>query len=100
MQRSKLRHQRDSHATRTRGRTRRVRDPEVQDLATLDDLVQTLHDLLDRRGVIPPVNVEDIDIVGLELEQRAFERVLERLFVVAGVVDLDAFVSPVILVKV
>jgi hypothetical protein len=35
------------------------------------------------------VNIEDIDIIGLELGQRSFKRVLERFLVVPGIVDLN-----------
>lgn len=41
-----------------RRRTRGIRNTEVENLAALDEVVQTLHQLGNGRGVVPPVNVE------------------------------------------
>ena len=62
---------------------------KVQDLSRPDDIVQGEHDLLDGRRVIPPMNIEDIDVIGLQLDQGCLERVLEGFLVVSTVVDLD-----------
>jgi hypothetical protein len=53
--------------------TRSVRDTQVQHLALPHDIVQAVHDLLNRRGVVPPVHVEDIDVVGTKLLERGVE---------------------------
>jgi hypothetical protein len=62
---------------------------KVQDFSRPHNIVQGKHNLLDGRRVIPPVNVEDINVIGLQLEQRGFERVLEGFLVVTSIVDLD-----------
>lgn len=48
---------------------RTVRDAEVEDLALLDENVEAVHDLLDRGHVVPPVQVEDVDPVRLQLPE-------------------------------
>ena len=62
---------------------------KVQDLSRPDDIVQGEHNLLDGRRVIPPVDIEDINVIGLQLEQRGFKGVLEGFLVVSTIVDLD-----------
>lgn len=53
---------------------RRVADAEVQNLARGDDAVQGLHQLGDGGGKVPPVDVEEVDVVGLELLEGGFQR--------------------------
>lgn len=48
---------------------RRVRYSQVQNLALGDEGVQTLHELRDGAAEIPPVNVEKVDVVRLQLLQ-------------------------------
>ena len=57
----------------------RVGDPEVEDLPGLDDGVEGVHDLGDGGGEVPPVEVEDVEVVGLELLERVAEGEMERL---------------------
>ena len=66
---------------------RRIRDPEVEDLAGLDDRVQGVHDFGDGGRPVPPVEVEDVDVLGPQLLERVAEGEMERLLAVAGVVD-------------
>jgi hypothetical protein len=40
----------------------RVRDAEVQHLAAEDDAIEGLHDLLDGRDVVEPMQVKDVDV--------------------------------------
>jgi hypothetical protein len=70
--------------------SRSIRYTKVQDLSGPHDVVQGEHNLLDWRRVIPPVNIEDINVVGLQFEQGGFKRVLEGFLVVPSVVYLDA----------
>lgn len=48
---------------------RRIRNPEVHDLALLDEDMEGVHDFLDGGSVVPPVEVEDIDEVSLEFAE-------------------------------
>ena len=53
----------------------RVRHAEVQHLALHDERVQGVHHLLDARHVVPPVHVEDVDIIGTQFLERSVDRV-------------------------
>ena len=68
---------------------RRVRDAEIEDLALVGGRVERLHDFGDRRRVVPPVDVEDVDVVGLELLQTGVQADEQGLAVVASVVGLQ-----------
>lgn len=61
---------------------------EVKDLAGHDELMKVVHDLLDATSVIPPVNVQEVDVRGAQLLQRSLDGEMHRLGVVADVVDL------------
>ena len=41
----------------------RVRHAEVENLALHYEVVQAIHDFLNAAGVVPPVNVQDVDVV-------------------------------------
>jgi hypothetical protein len=73
---------------------RRIRDAQIQHLARLNHIVQRQHNFLDTGRVLPPVNVEDIDIVSLESPQRVLQTETHGFGAVAGIVglDLDALV--------
>lgn len=64
-----------------------VAHAQVQDLAGLDHLVQALHEFGNARGEVPPMHIEQIYVVGLELLQGSIDRNAERLCAVAGIVD-------------
>ena len=66
-----------------------VGDAEVEDFAGGDEVVEALHELLHRGGVVPPVHVQQVDVVGLQLGQAGRERQAQRLGAVAAVVGLD-----------
>ena len=66
----------------------RVGDAEVEHLALRDEVVQAVHHLLDAASVVPPVHVENVDVVRAQLLQRIFNRDVHRLEVVARVVRL------------
>ena len=66
----------------------RVRNAEVEDLAGRDEMVQAIHDFLDTAGVIPPMQVEDIDVVGSELLEGSMNGNMHRFEVVARVMHL------------
>jgi len=44
---------------------------EVEDLALLNENVKRVHDLLDRRRVVPPMHVENVNICCTQLVERA-----------------------------
>ena len=46
---------------------------EVEDLSLRHKRVQAVHDLLDARGVVPPMDVENIDIVSPQFLERRFK---------------------------
>jgi hypothetical protein len=74
----------------------RVADSQVQDFALLNDGVEGVHDLLNAGGPVPPVDVQDVDPVGLELLQRVTEGDVEGASVVAGRVEgAETFAFPV-----
>lgn len=54
-----------------------VRYTQIKDFTAPHQIVQRQHDFLNRGRVIPPVNIEEIDVIGLELDQRSFKRVLQ-----------------------
>ena len=58
----------------------------------LDNGVQALHELGDRGGEVPPVHIQDIDIVRLQLVQRVSDRDMERFAAVAGGIAMDDIV--------
>ena len=51
--------------------------------------METIHDLLDGGVEIPPVEVENINVVGAKLLETGFNTDLQGLCVVSGVVGLD-----------
>ena len=57
--------------------SRSIRHTQVEDFTAPHQIVQGQHDLLNGGGVIPPVDIEEIDVIGLELDQRCLERVLQ-----------------------
>jgi hypothetical protein len=65
----------------------RIADAQVQDLALLDDGVERVHELLDAGGPVPPVDVQDVDPLGVELLERVAQRDVQGALVVAGGVD-------------
>jgi hypothetical protein len=61
---------------------------EVENFSLDDECVQRVHNLLDGRGVIPPVHVENVEIRSAQLLERSFYGHIEGLGVVTRVVDL------------
>ena len=45
-----------------------VRYTQIKDFTAPHQIVQRQHDLLDRGRVIPPVDIEEIDVIGLEFD--------------------------------
>ena len=62
---------------------------QIQDFALHDQVIQAVHDLLHATGVVPPVDVEDVDVVRAELLEGVVDGVVHRLEVVADVAALD-----------
>lgn len=48
----------------------RVRNTQVQHLPLLHQDMQAVHNLLDRGSVVPPVEIQDINEIRLQLPQR------------------------------
>lgn len=64
-------------------------DTEVEDLAREDELVEAIHDLLDGRVPVPPMEVKDVDVRGVKFGGRRVEGDAHALDVVARLVGLD-----------
>ena len=47
--------------------------------------MESVHHLLDTSGIVPPVNIEQIDVGGPELLQGAFDGEVHGLHVVAAI---------------
>lgn len=47
-----------------------VRDSKVENFTRLDENIETIRDLLDGSGPVPPVQVQDIDVISLKLGER------------------------------
>ncbi len=69
----------------------RVGNAEVEDFAGLDEVVEAVHDFGDGGGEVPPVDVEKIDVAGLELRKARLQRHAQAFGVVAGVVEGDVY---------
>ena len=56
-----------------------IRDSKVEDLASGNQGVETMHNFLDTGSEIPPVNIKQIDVVRTQLLQRTVDRDMHRL---------------------
>lgn len=61
---------------------------QVKHFPLHNQVMQSIHDFLNTCFIIPPMNIQDINIVGPELLQACVDTEVERLDVVADVVDL------------
>ncbi len=50
-----------------------IADAEVENFSSSDDVVEGLHEFGNRGGKVPPVDVEEVDVVCLEFLQTRFE---------------------------
>lgn len=73
----------------------RVRHTQVEHLAGGDQRVQAVHDLLDGGGEVPPVHVQQVDVVGAQLLQAAVDGDVHALDRVADKVGLDGLLVAV-----
>ena len=71
--------------------SRRVTDTQVQHFAALHHVVQALHQFWDRCRKVPPVDVEQIDVIRLQFLQASFQGNVQRLGRVTSVVDALAW---------
>ena len=62
----------------------RVADAQIEDLSNENELVERLHYLLDRRGEIEPMNVENVDIICSQLLQAGSDGSVKALGRVSG----------------
>lgn len=58
---------------------------QVENFARNDYVVERVHDFLDGRVVVPPMEVQNVDVCGSELLQTGFNRYVEILGIVADV---------------
>lgn len=65
-----------------------VGDAEVQDLALDDEVVEALHELGDARAEVPPVHVEEVDVVSLQLPEGGAHGGVQALAAITGEVCL------------
>ena len=56
----------------------RIADAQVEDLPLLNKNMQTVNDLFDRRGVVPPVEIEYVYPVAVELLKAVAHRKMQR----------------------
>ena len=61
---------------------------QVDDFPGEDKTVKSLHELLDTSGVVPVVDVEEVDVSRPQFLERSFDVEVERLGVVATIEDL------------
>ena len=64
-----------------------VGSTKVKNLASLDEVMQRVHHFLDGGLKVPPVDVEDVDVVSAETSERLCDGNVHGLFVVSNVVD-------------
>lgn len=68
-----------------------VADSQVQHFPLVDEVVETLHDLLDPRGEVPIMDVEDVDVTRLELFEGRLDAQRQRFGIVGTKVRLLQF---------
>ena len=61
-------------------------------------MVKAVHDLLDTRGIVPPVDVEDVYIRRPQLLERVLDRDVHRFDIVSDIVHLLPYVFVRVLV--
>src|ERR1035437_5104812 len=69
---------------------RKIRGSDVADLATAHDVGERANDLLNRRGIVPHVQPEQIDIVGAKPPEGTLDGAEEILSMVAEAVWVGA----------
>lgn len=53
-----------------------------------DEVVKTIHNLLNTGRVVPPVDIEDVDIIGPKFLQRSFDGYMHGFDAIAIIVGL------------
>ncbi len=51
-----------------------VAHAEIENFALLDNCVEGLHEFGDGSCEVPPVDVEDVEVIGLQFAERGIER--------------------------
>ena len=64
--------------------SRAVGHSEIEDFTLFHQIVEAVHDLLDAAGVVPPVKVEDVDVIGAKLPERGVDGVVKGFRVVSS----------------
>jgi hypothetical protein len=65
-----------------------VRDTKVEDLALSNQGIETMHDFLNTGSEVPPMNVQQINVIGTKFLQRTVDRDMHGLEGVADKVGL------------
>ena len=60
-----------------------IRNTQIENFALDDEVVETVHDLFDRGNVIPPMDVQNVDIGCTKVLQTFFDRKMQRFDMVA-----------------
>ena len=58
---------------------------QIQDFALHNQVIQAIHDLLDATGVVPPMDIENIDIVSPQFLERRFKGDVQGLQVIPDI---------------
>src|SRR5712691_8676787 len=61
---------------------------EINNLSLDDERVQRIHDLMARGAIIPPMNIENVDVRSSQLLERSLYRHMKRFGIVTRVVNL------------
>ena len=69
---------------------------QIKHFSLDDEIMKSVHDLLDRGGPIPPVHVQDIDVRGAKFLEGCLDGDVEGLCMTPGVIHLvgDFVLSP------
>lgn len=70
-----------------------VADAEVEHFALLDQGIEALHDFGNAGCIVPPVDVQDVDVADLQLAQARIHADAQRLQPVSAGVDVDLVVE-------
>jgi hypothetical protein len=70
----------------TNNPSRRITNPQIQHLPTRHQLIQALHHLRHARREIPPMHIQQVDVIRLQFLQARLDAHAQRFRVVARVV--------------
>lgn len=76
--------------------SRRVRDAQIDHLAVNHEIIERMHQLLDRRRKIPPMQPQQINILGAQLPQTRLHRMPDPFTVIPAKIALYDPVVPLV----